>query len=832
MRFAVSINLFIACWFVVAAVAEEFRGIYAGGEYHFGDSVIPVSWRIPDGVSGKLTVFDRYRQREFRVLATEGVAGSTELALPFGSYRISWTADGEDAPAIEIPLQVMTQGCDVYDSEAERQYEYLYGVLGGCADFTTPEISEKFGRRWFRYEFPNWASVEKNPGEYDITRMRREAMPWIADNVRPNTLQTSYLKPERYDFFGDPAMFSRGYGRYLQAYAAEVAGLIESHELGNEDNGTGKFLYTEMARQGAAGIRSRQPFAWIGNSGTSHVDLSWMQLQLDRGLFDVLDCIQVHPYTNNSTCSEKDGPEGHRISAQLEQLDPILFAAGGMKELCNTEFGWPNGDADSERARAVMYVRMLVLNDAANLRGEVIYNWDRDYNTVHWPAGVSLHAFARLRQGTRFVGMLPQENDDFYTAVYTGPRGAFAIQWTTREGSFPVKLDGTNLDLFGNPVAQADARVSREISYVVGLADTVVKQAAQAQAQKLAARFQKFLNQNPNSGFDAFRDIVSTDTVALRGALVDWLDSRSEEIGRKEQALFAFALDWYLALGGEFPAPAADGERAFDPRRFRELVTAQNAQSLDIPSLRFLLRQADRLRLRAEMGGAEAAKRDAYLAELALLQRTCEVFAQYGARIQYAVFANLYQKRNGVWSENLAVIPGVPTEIAFRVTSYAPKSCEATVRVLPDQGWNADPVTLRVDADSEAWGTLQVTAPATGTGSKNLSVAVEIAGKPARITTFNTVDFLPALEVEIPTLNKLPGNLPLTFTNRENRVMVGVVKVTPAGVGGAPLAFAPVTIPALGKAECVVNLDEKATRRLAASDYRIDVRVVEKTVRY
>lgn len=807
-------------------------------EYHFGVNSIPVSMRftpyltdLSQAYECALVINDNYTGKELRrqeiplalPLAESDREQNLSLELPFGSFNLALEivnpATGKLVSRSNCRVQVMTAGCDQYASDAERLYEFHYGPIGGCLDFTTPADSEKLGRRWFRFEGPNWKDVETERGRYDVDKVLKAAAPWLEHNVRLNTLQTLYAYPEFYTP-GNLPDFAAGYGHYLQAFAEGLKGKIETHELGNEDNGANKFLYTEVARHGAAGIRSRQPFAFLGNSGTAHIDYNWLKFQIDRGLFDTLDALLVHPYTNNSTCTENASFEQFDSLTQLDRLHELLFEAGGMKELWNTEFGWPNGDQSNEQARARLYVRALILNDAADIRTQVVYNWDRDYNTVHYAAGVPLHQFARRRQAARFVGLLTDPESGIYTAVYDNFGKPFAIQWTTREGSFAPTVTGKFSDMFGNPVPASEVKITQAVTYIDDIDPAVVTAAARANVEKLAARFQEFLKRNPEKGFERFAAVNATDTAKLRSALLAWLNSRNAPINRTEQALFDSALRWYLAAARDFPAGRA--ERQFEPGPFRELVEKENAALLDPCAVRYLLRQADKLTLEAQLAKNDAS-RNAALSELSLLQRACEVFAKYGERIQYAVFTNLYMMNNGELGEKLFFVPTVPTTVKFQVSSYAPTAQKVTVRPVLPEGWKGEAVSLEVPANGSAWGELVITAPS-GADAKKISIATELPGKPARVTSFNSIEYLPAVTVEIPLLEKRPGQLPLRFENKEDKVVSGQVKLMPAGIGGAPLALLPIELPARGEKLISAQLDANALLRLAQAGYALDAR--------
>lgn len=95
----------------------------------------------------------------------------------------------------------------------------------------------------------------------------------------------------------------------------------------------------------------------------------------------------MHPYTNNSTPSQEVGPEKGKVYEKLTQLNDIVDAAGGMKQLWSTEYGWPNSSRpNGEHDRADLYVREMIVGDMAGLDINGLYTWDRDYGIVGRPA--------------------------------------------------------------------------------------------------------------------------------------------------------------------------------------------------------------------------------------------------------------------------------------------------------------------------------------------------------------------------------------------------------------------------------------------------------------
>ena len=228
-------------------------------------------------------------------------------------------------------------------------------------------------------------------------------------------------------------------------------------ELGNEDNGHTKFLYTEVARHAAAAIRSQQPLAVLANSGTAHIDYNWLEFQRNRGLLEHLDALCVHPYTNNSTPSQEVGPEKGKVYEKLTQLNDIVDAAGGMKQLWSTEYGWPNSSRpNGEHDRADLYVREMIVGDMAGLDINGLYTWDRDYGIVGRPAGVAIQTYTRMREGRRLAGFYREGG--LWIAVYERDGNATAVVWTPEAGTFPNPVrGGAYFDLFGNPLSSGRA---------------------------------------------------------------------------------------------------------------------------------------------------------------------------------------------------------------------------------------------------------------------------------------------------------------------------------------------------------------------------------------
>ena len=802
---------------LIAALACEIPLLHSAElkvpAFSYGRNALPVTLKFtaadaPECRRGELVVTDNYTGNILhrqKINVVENGDKIFSFPVPFGSYTVNYQSQSPAFRPVAI-AQVMTTGCDRYRSDAERLYEFHYGPIGGCVDRTSPEESERLGRRWVRFEFPKWASNEPAQGKYDFSKVLAAVKQHTAANVRLETLACTYHAPPFYKKENLPE-FASGYGHYLQAFARATRGMVDTHELSNEGNGSDKFIYTEIARHGASGIRSRQPLATIEISGTAQIDYNWLNLQLGRGLFDTVDVFVVHPYTNNSTCSEQVSYEQTNTLRELDALHNLVFSAGGFKEVRQTEFGWPNGGRQEEQARTALYVRSLILADAAELLTQVVYNWNRDYNTGRQPAGVALHHFARSRQGARFVGLHIDSDRQIYTAVYDRFGEAFAIQWTPAKESRLPSIKGSSCqDVFGNPVPQEKIRISRAPTTFNGVPQEVVMLAAEARVKKLAARFQNFLQRNPRPAFKAFQQIGATDTPGLRRALISLTERfpAGATFGRIDSALLHSALCWYLAAVWNIPDKPEELKQA-NPVPFQHQIEKENTQLLDRPALRYLLRQMNRYSMQLPLC-RDNANRTACRSALDMLQRIAQFISKHGEVVQYAVFTNLYQKNeSGKLTERLVFPANVPVKTKFQVSNYSDREQKVTIRPLLPRGWQGKPVEVTVPAGGSRRGELMLTAAPAG-DAKSIAISTEIRGKPARITRFDNLECPPAIGITIPLLHERPGKLPLKFFNREKKEVKGRVKLTPGGIGGDAMAIVPIKIPAQSEWATAVTL--------------------------
>lgn len=692
--------------------------------------------------------------------------------LPYGQIRIEFTISRGKQNLISFKdsfAHFMPEGLSA--DPAIRAWEYRYSPLGGVFGSLSPEAANAFGASWIRFEHPNWRNNEIEPGVYDFTRMKEVMQPFMDANVRPVILQCLYHYPE-FPELTDPARFSIGYGRHFREEAAALRGVVRHFELGNEDNGHTKFLYTEVARHAAAGIRSQQPLAIIANSGTAHIDYNWLEFQRGRGLLEYLDALCVHPYTNNSTPSQGVGPERGRIYEKLTQLNEIVDAAGGMKQLWSTEYGWPNSNAGGEHDRADLYVREMIVGDMAGLEINGLYTWDRDYGIVGRPAGVSIQTYARMREGRRLAGFFRE--GEVYVAVYERDGNATAAVWTPEAGTRPNPVRGSAyFDLFGNPLEEKTVKISQSPVYVRNVEKAVIDRARANTVTIARERLEKNIGGKVEN---------------VRGAtLCAELSAWSRETGavsQQQQTVIARKLDLALAqarFDNSLPASPAN----FSARRaeLERQVIETNAELMDIPSVRYLLNFAEKLEAESAMMQNPV---NPVNTMTKLVYDLADRFARDGYRVQFAVFSNLYMREGETLRERLVFVPGRRTPVRARISSYAPGKVTATVRPLLPRGWKAIPESRKVEInpDESVFADFQIECPVRPADRNLLQIAVELPGRPAMISGFNDLEIVPALTVEAePVAGALPDTpLTLVVRNRESVAISGSAVVnTPDG---------------------------------------------------
>jgi len=699
--------------------------------------------RAVRGVRCELRVEDLYRERDvwtgpvdYEEIAGNSVVERTQtLDVPYGVYRVHWRlADGQgELLTGSLDVSRLRPPCYRDAPESVRDYDRRWSIFGGVFGSFQPQLASDMGARWIRYEDTVWSDYEKEPGRLEMASLVKGLRRYQEAGIESIILQTLYQRPAFYN--PDQPGFARAYGEVMRRAAQTARGLANCFELGNEDNGPTKMLYAEVARHGAAGIRSAQPHALIANSGTAFIDLGWLEWQAARGVMDWLDALCTHPYTVN------ESPDAWDIFGRLEQVNDLIDRLGGMKVQWTTEFGWHHEFSPPRRAEWIP--RHFLIGAAAGIERHGLYTWERDYGIFQGPAqppAASVHALSKMLEGHRFVGLLHQ-SEDLWACVWERAGTPLAIAWSpTGDAEWSVEVaeghraQGTEhragstdpnppsevvrvFDLFGNPlpVQSQDGRLTIHLDggpvYVTGVADSVLEQAVRNQCEREHARFVKCLEAFRQSATETQRrgdyvwDSLAQNSRAtgadLDLALRSWTPA-STPIQPAEQAVVAQALRWFLTAGRplkrhiEMTLPQRLQAKRQSLRERLEMLAAQDT---DVPSLRYLLDRWDRLaaeeRMARELGADSLSP--CLLGMQETLAMLCERFAEHGERKLFSLWPYLYTvAEDGTLQETLHFVPGESTSIKVRVNSYSQREHTVTVSLKLPEGWRWEPDPLRL----------------------------------------------------------------------------------------------------------------------------------------
>ncbi len=748
---------------------------------------------------------------------------SVTPTLPYGPYfvDIKLNYNGKEVDSLRTLLQLFMGDCSTAPKDILK-YEQRWSPMGGVWGFMSAELASQFGARWDRLESPNWGSMEREKGQYNTDLIVKAVEKRDRSKTRSVILQARYCKPKFYVEDNLPE-FCRGYGMMMKQEAAALKGLTQYFELGNEDNGHSKFMYTEMGRNGAAGIRSEQPFAIISNSGTASVDYSWLKFQANRNMFNYFDALCVHPYTNNSTASQSVSAEKSRVLNKLEALNELVDAYGGMKELWTTEFGWPNGkgksNAKNEHDRATLYLREVLLCDAAGYQLDGIYTFKRDYGIVDFPAGPPINAYSNFRQGHRFAGMLVDK--DIWTSVYQKGDTSYAVVWTPGSKSYPLNIKGKKChDMFGNPIDYKKAKISYEPLYITGVDGATLKKVIAAECEKKKKFFKNCLKTNPSSFWNSLGSASPTDVTRLKRAIIAWTKQNTKVSGR-EKALVGRVLDWYLTAS-RLPQ-TWNGKTSFAAEKLKEQkqaimsrIVQLNENDLDVSGVRYLLHKLERINDDREL--AASAGQDKFVAacleQAGIVTEVAESLINREIPFQYAVFSMLYSKTGKKLVEKLSIVPNSPTSAKVRVTSYSKNSHKVKITPVLPKGWKCKPASAEVELDPVSVQFVDFTIIArsdTKADQLKIKLVTSIKDKPANISIIDDIKMVPAVNVELNTVYADPSKVPVKIlvSNQENKAISGIVRLRPASRGGKPLAqFAFNKLKPLSKTVFKVKLNE------------------------
>jgi len=755
-----------------------------------------------DELKCRITVYDLYHdknvyQKDIILTAENGHLKkiTRELNLPFGCYQYSvkLLRETQLLDEEEETFQHFMTDCSKF-APSILEYDMRWSPLGGVWGNMSPDFGNRFGARWIRFEHPNWRNVQLSRTNYDISPLKSSAETYRKNNVRPISLQTIYHYPKFYDP-SDLADFSAGYGQVMKQIALKAYPALQHFELGNEDNGHSKYIYSEIARNGAAGVRSSQPFAVTANSGTAFIDHIWLQLQRKRGVLRYMDALCVHPYTNNSTPSQSASAEKLGVLEKLFELNKIVDQSGGMKELWNTEFGWPNANLAGERDRAELYLRELAVCDAAGMRISGVYTFQRDYKTIDNPAGISVNAYAAFRSGSRFIGLLREKTQ--WTAVYEKLGKSWALSWCDTSANFINVLKAQKyFDLFGNPIARPEKLTTSPV-FMVALDDEVYKRAIRAGCETQKQLFLNCLKLYPqvsNILHQAEKN-DACDARELEKILLEWSTGK-EAVDLHEKAVMGRIYEWYLRAGRintTITTPVMLKEIFAAKDIMKQTVEKQNAQGLDLQGLRYLLRRWDRIEMERKLAlqSDNITYANTCLLQMKITSALCNRLARNEEPFFYGVFSNIYMDSGRNLTEKLTFVPGRPANVKIRISSYLTKQQEVVVTPAVPKGWKLEPQSRKVfvSENNPVFVNFQITA-ADMPEQPEIIVQTAISGIGKSSTTFDEIELLPVLDILIDEVNVNPNNNPVKviLKNNENRPLSGDIKFYPAGVESEGIA--------------------------------------------
>jgi hypothetical protein len=730
------------------------------------------------GARCRLRVADLYRECEvlsadvdYAPVPARGESpAERRLALPYGAFRVQWTlADGEgDLLGGSLDVARFLPRCLDAQPGSVSRYERRWGLAGGVFGSLPAALARDVGATWIRYENTTWADYEKAPGRFDLAPLATGLAPYLEAGIEPVILQTLYQRPP---FHGpDQPAFAPAYGEALRQTALATRGVTHCFELGNEDNGPTKMLYSEVARHGTAGVRWAQPLALVANSGTAFVDLGWLELQAGRGVLDGLDALCTHPYT------VQESPEAWSVYERLGQVDEIIDRLGGMKQQWTTEFGWPHDFSQPRRAEWIP--RHLLIGAASGLDRHGLYTWERDYGifqSVALPPAASVHAWAKLTEGHRFVG-LRQRGDDLWACVFERAGKPLGVGWSPRgQASWTVAAEAgaQAYDLFGNPRPETpqDGHLVLPVDggpvYVTALASAELEQARANECQRQRERYGRCLTAAalpPASPLGRFAGTGTVPGEELAEALREW-SALAGPVGRTEQAVVAQLVRWLEASRPSAPqAPPPLVEQATARERLRQRLAESVAQDADIPSLRYLLERWERLAdladLAQELGQVPLAEH--WLALGAVVGAACERLERDGERVGYALWPYLFAVGpDGILRETLRFVPGEATAVRVRVNSYGTHAREVALSLAVPAGWRCEPARLGLTAaPGQTEAQVLVHCPADASAERPV-IACSLGGEglPERTLRFDDTVIEPPVRL---VLDPVPGMLPGT----------------------------------------------------------------------
>ncbi len=704
---------------------------------------------------------------------TEKICLTPEIGK-FANYVFKYeTSDDKGvlagASGSAIAASMFGRAAERSDGPAQQKYAVKWDLPGGVFWQCTPQRGRDAGAVWARHWTP-WSQIEKEPGVFDFSAAIARV-----DQLKENGLDlvyfnTRYEQPKFYP--NDQAPFSAAYGKLHRELARAMGERINWYELGNEDNGPSKFLYTEMARNGYAGVRSENPYALIANSGTAQIDTGWLRMQAKRGLFQRLDALVTHPYSWTSP------PEKYGVLEQLADVEQIIDDLGGMKFQYTTEFGYDHHYDQEKRANWIP--RHFAIGAAAGLLRHGLFSWDGHFgiydNGKAFPAAVSVNAYANLTRNHQFAGWLKRD-DQAWVCVFQKAGEPLLMAWTpSGRGSYTLPEAETSFlvrDRDGNVIAenQRTLALSESPVYVEGLSSAVTLQAWQAAAADANARYKRVLAKSQLASDEVWSALAARDVVPfadLAGALLQWRP-KTNPLLPAEQAVIAQTLRRATLMAHmEGLSSGQPDLTAVDTKpweNWRAALAQEVADDVDQPSLRWLLwtweKVNDETAMTIELEKYGLARSLAGMN--ALFAAVAENLYAEGEKLFFPIWPYLYASadKDQPLDERLQFVPDRPVSVLVRLNSYSEQSYNATASLQLPEDWSCEPESWQGEIEPGQTRQIEFMVTAGNTVPERIYAALSVPDKPEVRIPYDDFEVLPALGIEIPVLSQFLPNAPL-----------------------------------------------------------------------
>ena len=741
---------------------------------------------LPAGNSRRISFTPAYGYGQFVSVAWE--TRDREGALPQAGGRIEGTRLFRDVSTLPA-------------GPAERRFLTRWGKPGGVQWSCPLQRAGRTGAVWLRIVDPRWASLEIAPGEYDFDPVHELLDLYEHHAIDPVYASMLHTLPAFYD--ETQRRFAPAYGRLNRELSRSVGTRIQRYELGNETNGPNKYQYTEIARHGAAGLRSVSADTMIGNAGTAGLDIGFLQLQAGRGLYEYLDELVTHPYAFGAS------PEASKFHERYAGVDNLIDELGGMKFHYTTEWGWPHSPEVHEggwyvdqETRAAYIVRHFAIAMAGGIVKDGLFAWDDHFGIYSkrraFPAAASVNAYCAMSRAHQFAGWVQRDTNAWAIAFERAGR-ARLMAWSP-DGRGTLSLTGrmdevTVRDLYGNviPVPTSDDALHIELNgnplYVEGLPHNVLLSAWRDQAKAATRRYQRVLSRSGFKGDPDWEELAGHDNPgypAIKSVLLAWQPQR--EIGYPEQAVIAQAIRRAVLAVRMEAVPSTTGATPREPdtvtrNHWRTVLRETHGEDVDIPPLRWTLSFWDKLSDEADMH-SEAGQTD-YASRLGRLDdvfhHVCGVLAERGHRVFFPIWPYVHasEKQSEATQEHLTFVPDRPVPVQLRLLSYASKAYEPRVTLELPEDWTCEPAfwegTIQPDQQIDA--VFRVTAGLTKMGT--FHAALSIDGKPPVRVPFDSFDIQLPLRIELEPLETLlPGGpLVVIVTNKKRDPVSGRLRI-------------------------------------------------------